>query len=199
MAELVSIREFSRRIGVSDTAVHKAIRNHRIVLAQESPPKLDWSTQEARWHQNSDSSKRSHVGPQGSPRREGEAPRVQLPLSSTGAGPGSGAGAGGPSEEGEGSAPRGGVSYAQSRAIRETFAARLAKLEYEERTGRLVDADAVKVAWFKQIKAAQTKILGIPAACKSRAADLPLTVITLIDQICRESLEDLANNKNAND
>lgn len=36
--------------------------------------------------------------------------------------------------------------YQTSRAIREAYAARLAKLEFEERTGKLISSDEVKVA-----------------------------------------------------
>jgi hypothetical protein len=86
-------------------------------------------------------------------------------------------------------------SLAQSKAVREAYMARLARLEFEERSGKLVSADDVKVRWFKRIKAAQTRILGIPAACKSRAADLPLAVVAMIDSVCREALEDLANER----
>jgi len=200
MGDHVSIREAARRLGVSDTAVHKAIKSGRVVLVQESPPKLDWEDTKIRWQSGSDASKRSHVGSRGSPRRESDAPQVQLPTSSSGAGPGSGAGGGLGAVDGgqDGASPKGG-SYAQSRAVREAYQARLAKLDYEQRIGRMIDADQVKVGWFKQIKAAQTRIMGISAACKSRVPDLPLTAVVLIEQICREALEDLASSKHAVD
>jgi hypothetical protein len=188
MSELISIREAARRLGVSDTAVHKAIKAGRVSVAGKTDsgrPLMDWSDTGRRWLVNSDASKRSHVGSRGSPVRAQDAPRVDLPTSNR---MDEGATAGG--EPGTGM--RGG-SYAQARAAREVFQAKLAKLEYEERTGKLIDADQAKVAWYKHITAAKTRIMGIPAACKSRYSDLPLAVVATIEAVCREALEDLAN------
>lgn len=189
MVEKISIREAARRLGVSDTAVHKAIKAGRVVVAGKTDsgrPLMDWADTERRWLANSDASKRSHVGSQGSPIRSQDAPRVNLPTSNR-------------MDEGAsvvepGTGARGG-SYAQARAAREVFQAKLAKLEYEERIGKMIDADQAKVAWFKHITAAKTRIMGIPAACKSRYSDLPLAVVATIEQVCRDALEDLANGR----
>lgn len=193
MAELISIREAARRLGVSDTAVHKSLKTGRTVLAGKTDsgrPLMDWADTERRWLANSDVSKRSHVGPQGSTRRAQDAPRVRLPTSDrmdeNPASDGADIGGGGP-------VSGRGAGYAQARAEREVFQAKLAKLEYEERTGKLVAAEEAKMAWYKHITAAKTRIMGIPAACKSRYADLPLAAVAIIDQVCREALEDLAN------
>lgn len=190
--EKVGIREAGRRLGVSDTAVHKAIKSGRLSLDPESTerkPLLDWLEAERRWTGNSDVSKRSHVGPQGSPRRAGESPRVKLPTSSR-----MDEGVGG-LEDGGGDGPRTGRggAYAQARAMREVYEAKLAKLKLDRELGKYVENDAAKVAWFKHITAAKTRILGIAAACKSRYPELPLPVVAMIDQIAREALEDLAN------
>jgi hypothetical protein len=56
----------------------------------------------------------------------------------------------------------GGPSYAQSRAIREAYAARLAKLDYEERSGALVRTDRVKVGWFNALRVVRDRILNLP-------------------------------------
>jgi len=195
MSERISIREAARRLGVSDTAVHKAIKAGRVAVAGKTDsgrPLMDWPDTERRWLANSDVSKRSHVGSRGSPVRAQDAPRVKLTTSDrmdeAPAGSGDDLGGDGP-RSGRG------AGYAQARAAREVFQAKLAKLEYEERTGKLVSADEVKVAWYKHITAAKTRIMGIPAACKSRYADLPLAAVAIIDQVCREALEDLANGR----
>jgi hypothetical protein len=194
MSERISIRETARRLGVSDTAVHKAIKAGRVAVAGKTDsgrPLMDWEDTERRWKANSDVSKRSHVGPQGSARRAQDAPRVELPTSSRmDEAPDDG---GDSIQSGDGPRSGRGAGYAQARAAREVFQAKLAKLEYEERTGKLVNADEVKVAWYKHITAAKTRIMGIPASCKSRYSDLPLAVVAVIDQVCREALEDLAN------
>lgn len=199
MSELVSIREASRRLGVSDTAIHKAIKAERIDAPRDEDrdpsngrPRLPWPKVRDQYVANSDTSKRSHVGSQGSPvRANNPPPQVKLPTSdrmdegepldapSAGEGPKSGRGPG----------------YAQARAAREVYQARLAKLEYEQKVGKLIDADEVKVAWFKQITAAKTRIMGIPSACKSRCSDLPLDVVATIERVCREALEDLSGGR----
>ena len=56
----------------------------------------------------------------------------------------------------------------------------------------LLPAADVRDAWVKHITAAKTRILGIPAACKSRNSDLPLPVVANIERACRDALEDLA-------
>lgn len=188
MTEQISIREAARRLGVSDTAIHKAIKDGRI-----TPPEKNGSGRaffhnfkkvSAEFKKNSSESKRSHVGSRGSSRREDDEPQ-QLQVSSK-----MGTAIGEIEDELEsGERPR----YEQSRALREAYNARLAKLEYEEKTGKLVSAEEVKTVWYKHIAAAKTRIMGIPAACKSRHADLPLSVIAIIEQVCREALEDLAN------
>ena len=197
MSELIGIREAARRLGVSDTAVHKAIKAGRVHVAGRTEgserPLVAWPQVQTDWLANSDASKRSHVGGTGkSPTRakyEGT-PEVRLPTSAR------------PDEApapepSVADVPAGrqvqGPTYAQSRAVREAYQARLAKLEFEQKSGKLVDADEVKIAWFKHIKAAQTRIMGVPAACKTRMPDLPLTVVAAIEAICREAMEDLAN------
>lgn len=226
MEELIPIREAARRLGVSDTAVHKAIKTGRVTVAGKNPsngrPLLSWPSVMHQWSENSDTSKRSHVGAKGAAgKQDGQV--VKLPTSddmdaglqvlkpealpaaprkraakaeATPPNTGDTAAAGG---EGDGddaaNKPARDAKYNKSRADREFYNAELARLEYEEKIGKLVDADEVAARWSKLITAAKTRILGIPAECKSRQADLPLTVIAVIDNVCREVLEDLANGR----
>lgn len=198
--ELIGIRECARRLGVSDTAVHKAIKAGRIVVASRTEtskrPLVAWPQAEADWGRNSDSTKRNHIGPTGtSERRTKYAGSDSAPTLPTRAKVLSGeADAPEHTSQSTGGAVQG-PSLAQSKALREAYLARIAKLDYDERTGKLVSADEVKSRWFKHITAAKTRILGIPAACKSRYADLPLVALATIEQVCREVLEDLANGR----
>lgn len=200
--ELIGIREAARRLGVSDTAVHKAIKAGRVHIAGRTEgserPLVAWPQVETDWSANTDGMKRSHIGPKAPP---APASRAQVAIKTVAkktrmlpASEGGGSTASAPAPADPQPTPTG-PSYAQSRAIREAYQARLAKLEYEERSKKLIDADQVKIEWFKLITAAKTRILGIPAACKTRVADLPLTVMAAIDQVCREALEDLANER----
>jgi len=56
----------------------------------------------------------------------------------------------------------GGPTYAQSRAVRELYLARLAKIEFEERTGKLVSRDEVTVAAFTKARTVRDNLLNIP-------------------------------------
>jgi len=85
------------------------------------------------------------------------------------------------------------MSLNEAKTIDAIYKARLTKDEWERSQGKLIDADQAKVAWYKHITAAKTRIMGIPAACKSRYSDLPLAVVATIEAVCREALEDLAN------
>ena len=55
-----------------------------------------------------------------------------------------------------------GPSYAQSRAVREAYLARLAKIEYEERLGKLISRDEVQVAAFNKFRIFRDGLLNIP-------------------------------------
>ena len=78
--EIISVREFARRIGVSLTAVQKAARpeNGRIEAIRDDDGKItgiDWDTQQAAWHANSKApQKRPHNIGGGRPRNDGKPP-----------------------------------------------------------------------------------------------------------------------------
>lgn len=184
MSELVGIREAARRLGVSDTAVHKAVKSGRVVLSPKSQPKkplLDWEVTKQRWADHTDGTHRSHVGPQGSPRRERDAPEVKLPTSASGGGIGPDAG-------GVGS------NYAASRAVRETFAARLAKLEFEKKSGKMVSTDAVYVEAFKTHRKVRDAVMNIPAqVCQELAVmDDPVQIEIFLSARISAALRELS-------
>ena len=58
--------------------------------------------------------------------------------------------------------PQSGPTYAQSRAVRELYLARLAKLEFEERSGKLISVDEVTNATFTKARAIRDNLLNIP-------------------------------------
>jgi hypothetical protein len=62
----------------------------------------------------------------------------------------------------EGGAPRLVSSYAASRAAREAYLARLAKLDFEERSGKLVDADQVRAQIYGLGRRLRDAFLGLP-------------------------------------
>lgn len=202
MSELIGIREAARRLGVSDTAVHKAIKAGRVTVAgrteKSDRPLVAWPQVETDWLANSDSSKRSHVGGTGkSPAREKYAgaakPSVKLPTSDqpdqieTPKG-------GGDNLAGQNMGP----TFAQSRAVREAYQARLAKLEYEERSGKLVDAAEVKVRAFKMARSARDALMTLPdrmapiLASSTDVIEVHRLMTEDIERLCRRIADEAA-------
>lgn len=213
MTDIVSVREFARRIGVSLPAVQKAVKNGRITAVTDDNGKLkgiDWDTQKDAWVQNSNPAfRRNQLAYQpdgveatpfpakedankgGRPRKDGKkpAPREGEVVDTLEGQP-----HGGALKRSQTTPPaKGEMTLAEIKRARELVNLNRDKLKLDEEKGKLVDADEVAAKWAKLITAAKTRILGIPAECKSRQADLPLEVIAVIDSACREALEDLAN------
>ena len=192
MSELIGIREAARRLGVSDTAVHKAIKADRVHIASRTAgsnrPLVAWPQAQADFIGNSTTAKRSHVGSQGSPRRAGDPP-PQIPLATS-------ARMDEQQPAGGDAMPKTGPAYAQSRAIREAYMARLAKLDFEERSGRLIEVDKVKAAAFKVARTVRDGLLNMPdrvAHELAHEAD-PSAVHQRLSAEIRSILEALADN-----
>ncbi|MBU8913302.1 MAG: hypothetical protein KOO61_04710 [Spirochaetales bacterium] len=86
-------------------------------------------------------------------------------------------------------------SYSQSRAVKEAYQARIARLQYEEMTGQLVKVSEVKVEAFKRARTARDQILSVPDRVASiiAAEEDPDTVRDVLDDELRKALEVLAN------
>ena len=94
-------------------------------------------------------------------------------------------------------AKSGAPDYKVSRAIREAYAARLAKLEFEEKSGKLVNLDEVKIATFTMARQARDRLLQIPrkvapAVIAEWTANAdPRGVEEIIEAAVRDALEGL--------
>jgi len=137
---LVSMREYGRMRGISHTAVQKAIDSKRLsnclVQSERGKRKLtliDSDLADAEWPR----------GPQEivDSQNLGKATDRIAPNAAD---------------------DKVSSTYAQSRAIRENFQARLAKLEFEQKSGKLVDADDVKKQAFKAARTVRDSMLNIP-------------------------------------
>lgn len=184
----VSLREFGRSIGVSGEAVRKAIKSGRIPAAalgtnasNGRPEIRDPDLARRSWGDNTNAAKAHQASqPRGDKR---PAQPVQAPPPDIPAGPaGTGAGA----------------NYAKARAVRETFAAKLAQLEYEEKSGSLIPVDQVKLAQHSQGMRVREAVLNIPdrvtaalAAALGREID-PHTVHVTLEAELRTILQELA-------
>ena len=162
----MNVTAYARHRGVSHVAVLKAIKAGRIV--KEADGTIDPAKADAAWKQNTNQAQ------QRKPKDEENKPAphvaAELPANS-------------------------GPSYAQSRAFKEAYNARLAKLEYEEKSGALVRTDSVKVAWFNVLRVLRDRALNLPdrMAPLLAAETDPKQVRELLDTELRQILNDVAD------
>lgn len=178
--DAVGLREFGRRLGVSGEAVRKAIATGRIPAdcvgervvgkGQRRPVITDPARAAEQWHLQRDPSQ-VRTNPAARVLRQNEAPPAEPP------------------EEPENYvAP----SITESRAITEDFKARMARLDFEERSGRLVDAELVKVKFVNMITAARNAVLGVPTRAKQRLPHLTVQDVETLEALIAEALESVA-------
>jgi len=88
----------------------------------------------------------------------------------------------------------GGLDYFKARAIRESYLARLAKIEFEEKTAKLVSRDEVQVAAFTLARTVRDNLLNLPdrlAALLASESDADRVHQILTGEI-RKALDELA-------
>ena len=86
----------------------------------------------------------------------------------------------------------GGLDYSRARAVRENYLARLTKIEFEERSGKLVNRDEVQVAAFNKFRTFRDGMLNIPdrvAAMLAAESDATRAHEILATEIRRALLE----------
>ena len=90
----------------------------------------------------------------------------------------------------------GGASYAQSRAVRELYLAKIAKIEFEQKAAKLVSRDEVTVVAFTKARTIRDNLLNIPdrlAAMLAAERD-PARVHELLSDEIRKVLNELSGN-----
>jgi len=178
----LSIRAYAQHRGVSHTAVAKAIKAGRI--SKEPDGTIDPAKADTQWERNTLPSQSLDTGAIKLTQKVAT-PAVSTQVSSREVQA---------SLETRTAAP----DYQTSRAIREAYAARLAKLEFEERTGKLLNADEVKVKHFNLARLLRDRIQQIP---RKLAPQIVAAVVVQPDQrlvedllmeAIREALEELS-------
>ncbi len=165
MAKLVSLREFARIRGVSLKAVQKAIESGRITVEKENGLKgIDPDKANDDWDSSTDPAKQTTAT-----RNGGHGPEA---------------------------APQTVASrvYADSRAAKESFAAKMAKLEYELRAGSLAEVSKVNLAAFQAGRIVRDYLSGMSAriAGKLAAETDPVKVQIILDAEINRALIELA-------
>jgi hypothetical protein len=196
--DLVSLREFARRKGVSLQAVQNGIKSLRVTPVRDASGKcqgLDWDTEAAKWDNNANPGKKQSAEVRHNIQPQKVVPKATAPKTR-------GRPAKAPTEPREGEpneqAPQSAEVlasklFAVSRSRKEKALADSAELARDEQLKLLVRADQVKLEWMRMVKAAQTKILGIPSKCKNKIPGINIKTIQLIEEACREALEEMAD------
>jgi hypothetical protein len=175
LSEGLSITAYARHRGVSHVAVLKAIKAGRI--EKEPDGTINPAKADAAWERNTNQAQKRKPTKSNEPSRHEHAPEPQA------------------------EAPVGppivnsGPSFAQSRAIKEAYNARLAKLAYEEKSGALVRTDSIKVAWFNTLRVLRDRALNLPdrLAPLLAAETDPKVVRDLLEEELRTILNDAAD------
>ena len=175
----MSIRAYAQHRGVSHEAVRKAIAAGRI--HKEADGSIDPAKADAQWLQ--------HTRPAPLTSEKRVATRVATPMATSRPSTI-------PPTPSAGDEARG-VDYHKARAVRETYAARLAKLEFEERSDKLVSKDEVDAKVFTLARQLRDRMQQIPNKVAPEIVALVVDkpdvrgVADLIDRAIHQALEEL--------
>lgn len=86
-------------------------------------------------------------------------------------------------------------SITTSKAITAAYEAKTAKLLFEEKSGKLVNAEQIRLKYFGMIKTAQTKLRGVPTKAKSKIPTLTVRDIEALEELIDEAMQELANGR----
>src|SRR5258705_13404441 len=154
--EPMSLRAYARHRGVSLRAVQKALKSGRISAREDG--RLDADVSDTNWARNT--APRPQFGVQSANKLAATtvaapttAPERAHHHSDTH-----------PLVRQSSEPPRleSGLEYSKARAVRESYLARLAKIDFEERTEKLVSRDEMQVAAFNRYRTFRDGMLNIP-------------------------------------
>ena len=176
----MSLRAYARHRGVSLRAVQKALKSGRIATREDGQIDADdadtnWARNTAPRPQPSSMPAKPAAAPQSAHHHHSDPPR--------------------PAEVNDPPKLESGLEYARARAVRETYMARLAKIDFEERTEKLVSSDEVQVSAFNRFRQFRDGMLNIPdrLAAVLAAETQPRRVHELLATEIRKALSEFSN------
>ena len=185
----LSIRAYARHRGVTDTAVHKAIRSGRINALADGT--IDPDQADAQWERNTSSPKTGTQRP---------TIKVKVPeFDGDVGGERSGAGAANNTSSGGGGAGSGtgGTSLLQARTVNEVVKAQTNKVRLARLKGELIDRPQAIAHVFKLARSERDAWLNWPARVSAQmAAKLEIDAHTMhvaLENAVREHLQELGN------
>lgn len=198
---LMGFREYARYRGVSGEAVSKAVRSGRISTIQDhnGNRKIDPAIADQEWDRNTNHTKknvseyikRPSPAPQAAPEPPPEQneqtleERVEAPAPA-------------PAQQHvftpDPEAEKASKTYHQSRSIKEAYSARLQRLAYEEKLGKLINVEKVRVAAFNTARIVRDAILSVPDRISHEIASIqdPHEVHIRMTEALIEALEGLS-------
>ena len=179
----LSIRAYARHRGVTDTAVHKAIRSGRIEALPDGT--IDSDQADAQWARNTSAPKTGTQRP---------TVKVKVPeVDGDSAGDRGGAGASNNTSSGGG----GGTSLLQARTVNEVVKAQTNKVRLARLKGELIDRPQAIAHVFKLARSERDAWLNWPARVSAQmAAKLEIDAHTMhvaLENAVREHLQELGN------
>lgn len=200
----MGLREFGRWVDLSGEGVRKAIKTGRIppnlvgeravgAGGRKWPVILDPQAARAALGVNTNEAQQRDRAVLAENRRRVAHGQPKLPTAGTaGVDPAEDMPAAGVGKAGGQAGKRDVPTQAESNAIAAAYKARMAKLEYEERVGKLVSAAEIKAGIVGLITAAKTKILGVPSKAKSRIPTLSVGDLEILEELLAEAMEELS-------
>jgi hypothetical protein len=188
---MISLRAYARHRGISVVAVSRAVKAGRLRASvardHRGHPKIaDVGQADAEWTQNTDLSRapgyvkaRGDQGVQTS--AHSTSPPAELPDADD-AGPDTPDDAGGAE-----------LTLSQASAEEKRWKAKLAELQYKQRSGELVDAKEMADSVAHVFTVCRTKLLALPSKAKAAIPHLTHAEVTALDAIVRQALEELAD------
>lgn len=174
---LMSLRGYSKHRGCALRAVQKAIESGRIRTTTDDKGRVKIESDEAdrRWAELTDPAK-----------QRGTSAGIPGPLPAVTA----------PSGEDPGSLDAdddiGPEDYFKAKALREKYMAELARLNFREKAGELVEAKVIQEEWQKIVTATKTKLLSVPSKLRARVPHLTTADIATVEEEIRAALVELA-------
>lgn len=172
----VSKAEYAKIRGMNRQAVYAAIKTGRIEAAVQPDGKIDVELADQLWAANTHPSSgyNGHIAKRGE-RKKADLDTVIAVVSGGGIDP---------------NAP---PPLAESKTLQAAYQARLAQIEYEEKSGKLVDADQVKKTAFKAARVTRDAILAIPDRVAAQFAGMtdPFTIHSTLTNELRAAIEEI--------
>ena len=186
----MSIRAYARQKGVTEGAVRKAVKSGRIPVGSDGT--VDPASADTAWERNTNPAQQRKANPV--PAMPVAPPVRHTPVPTMPLSPPIRQPTQRPAEPDAGPSTAGMPNYQMSRAVRETYNAKLTRLDYEERTGKLLNAEDVAKDAFAVARRVRDRLLNIPSRMASVLASETdsKAIERLLIQELRVALEELA-------